>query len=128
MLGLVRADIPKFLKTKGGVAQISDDELIEVCIVSLASKHDYEDGLAFLDEVRDRGICFSVFYNFVKNKWNSKSLINFTIQAKSKEKLLNIWKEFDARASKAGYSSNSAPRQKGRVFTLCVLFSEVFIF
>ncbi|MBZ2161607.1 VPA1269 family protein [Alteromonas stellipolaris] len=118
MLGLVRADIPKFLKTKGGVAQISDDELIEVCIVSLASKHDYEDGLAFLDEVRDRGICFSVFYNFVKNKWNSKSLINFTIQAKSKEKLLNIWKEFDARASKAGYSSNSAPRQKGRVFTL----------
>ncbi|WP_282145457.1 VPA1269 family protein [Alteromonas stellipolaris] len=118
MLGLIRADIPGFLKNKGGVTHLSNDELIEVCLVSLSSKHSYDDGLMFFETIRERNICFAEFYNFAKNKWSSQSLINFSVQAKKEKKLFKIWKEFDDKAIGMGYGHNSAPRQKGRLFTL----------
>lgn len=124
MLGLVRSDIPKFVRQSGGVLGLSNDELMEVCLVSLTSKHDYESGVDLLDVIRDRGICFSEFYNFAKNKWKTQSLVNLTSQAKKVEKLNSFIEEFDKIAKDRGFADNSPPRQKGRVFT--VLYAHYF--
>jgi hypothetical protein len=124
MQGLVRADIPKFLNVMGGVSNLSNDELLEVCLVLLTTKHEYEDGLAYLQLIKDKGICFSDFYNFVKNKWNMHSLINLTVQAKTNEKIASFWEELDRRAEAKGFAENSAPRQKSRVFA--VLYAYYF--
>lgn len=124
MLGLVRADLPGFLESMGGSDYLSNDELIEVCLVSLTSKNEYQNGLKYLHMVREREICFSEFYNFAKNKWSVKKLINLVGYAKTQEKLLHIWHEFEDKAIARGYASNSAPRQKGRVFT--ILYAHFF--
>jgi hypothetical protein len=124
MLGLVKSDISRFLKASGGVKYLSNDELVEVCLVLLSTKHEYEDGLAYLQMVRDRGVCFSEFYNFAKNKWNPKYLVNFMAKAKTNEKVFSFWRELNDKAIVRGFAENSAPRQKGRVFS--VLYAYYF--
>lgn len=123
-MGLIRADIPRFLKASGGPHGLSNDELIEVCLVSLTSIHEYEKGVSLLDIIRDRGICFSEFYNFAKNKWKSQSLINLTMQAKKDKNLNSFVEEFDQRLNAREFSHNSPSRQKGRIFT--VLYAYYF--
>ncbi|MBB1381963.1 hypothetical protein H5071_08320, partial [Shewanella sp. SR41-2] len=124
MIGLVSVDIPKLLIAKGGVASLSNDELVETCLVLLTTKHEYESGLAYLQDVRDRGICFSEFYNLAKNKWSTQSLARLMARVKTNEKLFRFLGEFDEKARVLGFSETSAPRQKGRIFL--VLYAYYF--
>lgn len=134
MLGLVKSDIYKFLRESGGVKRLSDDELIEVCLVMLSTDDMYDDGLAYLQILKSKGICFSSFYNFAKNVWNPKSLVNFTFRAKKNSNISKFTEEFDALAEEAGKAHTSAPRQKGRIFSLLYAyyydkskFSDIFL-
>lgn len=118
MLGLIRSDVIKFVRDSGGLDYLSNEELIEVCLVSLTTKHEYEDGISYLQVIRDRGICFSEFYNFAKNKWGTRSLVNLTSRSKKSNKLFGFYREVDGKAKNKGYAENSAPRQKSRVFAI----------
>ncbi len=117
MLGLKRGDIPSYLNENGQLHSLNDLELIEVCAVCFTSKHEYERGLNAIDEVRSRNICFSMFYNFLKNDWKSQSLVNLVNNLKTMDdRYSRGCSEFDALVAKKGYANNSAPRQKGRLF------------
>ncbi|TWD65291.1 VPA1269 family protein [Vibrio crassostreae] len=118
MLGLKSTDVEKFLEREGEVEYLSNSAIIEVCLVCLTNKNEYERGLKLLSTLRDRGICFSEFYYFAKHQWSTAYLTSLSIQAKKQERISSLYEEFDKAAEANGYGVNSSPRQKGRVFAL----------